>query len=98
MAECTMSAPKNWRANSAPVIASEAKQSRGRARRPLDCFVARAPRNDEGGVADSIDSVVVGRRLSARQPEHAPLRGGSQATLWLLHVAQRAGQSDWKAD
>ena len=27
-----------------------------------------------------------------------PLRGGSQAILWLLRVAQRAGQSDWKAD
>ena len=28
------------------VIASAAKQSRGHSTRPLDCFVARAPRND----------------------------------------------------
>src|ERR1700677_2591560 len=33
------------------VIVSAAKQSRGRSTRPLDCFVARAPRNDgHGGV------------------------------------------------
>src|SRR5277367_4232870 len=38
--------PRNKRANSPPVIASAAKQSRGRITRPLDCFVARAPRND----------------------------------------------------
>ena len=31
---------------------------------PLDCFVARAPRNDGWGAPDQIDSVVVGRRLS----------------------------------
>jgi hypothetical protein len=31
---------------------------------PLDCFVARAPRND-GWAADPIDSVVIGRRLTA---------------------------------
>jgi hypothetical protein len=32
--------------------------------RPLDCFVARAPRNDGWVAADPIDSVVIGRRLS----------------------------------
>ena len=31
---------------------------------PLDCFVARAPRNDGWVAADPIDSVVIGRRLS----------------------------------
>src|SRR5277367_278276 len=30
---------------------------------PLDCFVARAPRNDGWVAADPIDSVVIGRRL-----------------------------------
>jgi hypothetical protein len=56
------------------VIASAAKQSRGRSTTvwaaggaamlwPLDCFVARAPRNDGWGAADPIDSVVVGGRL-----------------------------------
>jgi hypothetical protein len=37
--------PKNCYVNST-VIASAAKQSRGHSTRPLDCFVARAPRND----------------------------------------------------
>jgi hypothetical protein len=32
-------------ADASPVIASEAKQSRGH-KKELDCFVARAPRND----------------------------------------------------
>src|SRR5271156_3884542 len=32
---------------------------------PRDCFVARAPRNDGWVAADPIDSVVIGRRLSA---------------------------------
>src|SRR3984957_12263776 len=31
---------------------------------PLDCFVARAPRNDGWVAADPIDSVVIGRRLN----------------------------------
>jgi hypothetical protein len=31
---------------------------------PLDCFVARAPRNDGWVAAHPIDSVVIGRRLS----------------------------------
>ena len=31
---------------------------------PLDCFVARAPRNDGWVAADPINSVVIGRRLS----------------------------------
>ena len=31
---------------------------------PLDCFVARAPRNDGWVAADPIVSVVIGRRLS----------------------------------
>ncbi len=35
------------------VIASAAKQSRGRITRPLDCFVARAPRNDGRGISVS---------------------------------------------
>jgi hypothetical protein len=33
-----------------------------------------------------------------RTGEGAPLPGGPQATLRLLRVAQRAGQSVWKAD
>jgi hypothetical protein len=33
---------------------------------PLDCFVARAPRNDGWVAADPIASVVVGRRLTAK--------------------------------
>ena len=33
---------------------------------PLDCFVARAPRNDGWVAADPIDCEVVGRRLSRR--------------------------------
>ena len=37
------------------VIASAAKQSKGHSTRPLDCFVARAPRNDGRGA---------GRRLN----------------------------------
>ena len=37
--------PNNCWVNST-VIASAAKQSRGHGMRPLDCFVARAPRND----------------------------------------------------
>src|ERR1700722_16511985 len=37
--------PNNCCVNST-VIASAAKQSRGHSTRPLDCFVARAPRND----------------------------------------------------
>jgi hypothetical protein len=37
--------PNNWCVNST-VIASAAKQSRGHSTRPLDCFVAKAPRND----------------------------------------------------
>jgi hypothetical protein len=32
---------------------------------PLDCFVARAPRNDGWVAADPIASVVIGRRLTA---------------------------------
>ena len=43
--------PRNKPANSPPVIASAAKQSRGRITRPLDCFVARAPRNDGRGIS-----------------------------------------------
>jgi hypothetical protein len=35
-----------------PVIASEAKQSRSQ-KEELDCFVARAPRNDGVGYPDS---------------------------------------------
>jgi hypothetical protein len=35
---------------------------------PLDCFVARAPRNDGWVAADPIDSVVIGRRLRSRLP------------------------------
>ena len=34
---------------------------------PLDCFVARAPRNDGWVAADPIDSVVIGRRLSSKR-------------------------------
>ena len=40
-----MAMPNNCCVNST-VIASAAKQSRGHSTRPLDCFVARAPRND----------------------------------------------------
>jgi hypothetical protein len=41
-----MTTPRNKRASSVPVIASEAKQPRGHITRPLGCFVARTPRND----------------------------------------------------
>ena len=34
--------------------------------RPLDCFVARAPRNDGWVAADPIDSVVIGSRPTAK--------------------------------
>ena len=61
--------PKNKGANSLPVIASAAKQPRGRITRPLGCFVARAPRNDGWGVGNPIDSVVIGRRLSPSPAE-----------------------------
>src|SRR6202011_5658003 len=40
------------------------RSNRGAAHRwPLGYFVASAPRNDGWGVADPIDSVVIGRRL-----------------------------------
>src|ERR1700733_12281565 len=41
---------------------------------PLDCFVARAPRNDVWVAADPIDSVIIGRRLSVRYRQSAELR------------------------
>src|SRR5271169_4218222 len=43
---------------------------------PLDCFVARAPRNDGWVAADPIASVVMGRHLTAKRsrPEMAPQR------------------------
>src|SRR5271163_1770233 len=41
---------------------------------PLDCFVARAPRNDGWVAADPIDSVIIGRRLSVRYRQSAELR------------------------
>jgi hypothetical protein len=47
--------PRNKRARSVPVIASEAKQPRGHITRPLGCFVARAPRND--GRAPLVQSI-----------------------------------------
>jgi hypothetical protein len=37
--------------------------------RPLNCFVARAPRNDGWRAADPIDSVVIGHRLSDEFPD-----------------------------
>src|ERR1700678_1229653 len=60
--------PNNCCVNST-VIASAAKQSRGHSTRPLDCFVARAPRND-------------GRWRCSRCPHcnclsNRPWRGGS---------------------
>jgi hypothetical protein len=39
----------------------------------LDCFVARAPRNDGWVAADPIASVVIGRRLRAKQAAAEPL-------------------------
>src|SRR5271155_236801 len=49
---------------------------------PLDCFVARAPRNDGWVATDPIDSVVIGRRLGvgvticslSRLPAPSPCR------------------------
>jgi hypothetical protein len=38
---------------------------------PLDCFVARAPRNDGWVAADPIDSVVIGRRLCSDYDDSA---------------------------
>ena len=59
--------PRNKRANSLSVIASEAKQSRGRSTTvwllaprmlwPLDCFVARAPRNADGNCRSPVHLV-----------------------------------------
>jgi hypothetical protein len=43
----------------AAVIASEAKQSSfGAQRKKLDCFVARAPRNDERGLHSASDQAI----------------------------------------
>jgi hypothetical protein len=43
--------PFNFMSKTNSVIAGAAKQSRGR-KKELDCFVARAPRNDGVGFAD----------------------------------------------
>jgi hypothetical protein len=43
---------------------------------PLDCFVARAPRNDGWVAADPIASVVIGRRLCKNRNESRRERTG----------------------
>jgi hypothetical protein len=55
---------------------------------PLDCFVARAPRNDGWVAADPIDSVVIGRRLSgtshkSKSPRSRCLLCKAWTTTWL---------------
>jgi hypothetical protein len=52
---------------------------------PLDCFVARAPRNDGWVAADPIASVVIGRRLRvgkfAKGLEHGTHSGGHRTEI-----------------
>jgi len=45
---------------------------------PLDCFVARAPRNDGWVAADPIASVVIGRRLTNREPSFVRSRSATE--------------------
>ena len=45
---------------------------------PLDCFVARAPRNDGRVAADPIASVVIGRRLTRREPSFVGSRSATE--------------------
>jgi hypothetical protein len=51
---------------------------------PLDCFVARAPRNDGWVAADPIDSVVIGRRLNQirRDPKPQPSGFATRGPPW----------------
>ena len=60
---------------------------------PLDCFVARAPRNDGWVAADPIDSVVIGRRQAGLR-EYGTLRRlpAGLARQSSLGVSQRARQ------
>src|SRR5271169_5249423 len=45
---------------------------------PLDCFVARAPRNDGWVAADPIAPVVIGRRLSSPDSHADRLMGNGE--------------------
>src|SRR5271155_1812535 len=80
------------------VIASAAKQSRGHSTRPLDCFVARAPRNDchSGVRVPRVDFLISGLRLiaegrrwlsayiAARQPKWRTVgRAAAYQMLWV---------------
>src|SRR5271155_4090760 len=60
---------------------------------PLDCFVARAPRNDGWVTADPIDSVVIGRRQAGLR-EYGTFRRlpAGLARQSSLGVSQRARQ------
>ena len=49
-----------------------------------DCFVARAPRNDGWVAADPIASVVIGRRLTKREPSF--VRSGAQPNILCAHA------------
>jgi hypothetical protein len=71
---------------------------------PLDCFVARAPRNDGWGAGDPIDSVFIGRRLGPflRIDTLEMMRGSIQrsdldaAIRWALVPANRlAISAEW---
>ena len=55
--------PKISEPNSNPSLRAKRSNPGAAHRRPLGCFVARAPRNDGWGHADPIDSIVIGRRL-----------------------------------
>src|SRR5271169_5055317 len=58
---------------------------------PLDCFVARAPRNDGWVAADPIASVVIGRRLrrSATSARPASQRPKLFCKLFQISVASQ---------
>ena len=55
--------PKISEPNSNPSLRAKRSNPGAAHRRPLGCFVARAPRNDGWGHADPIHSIVIGRRL-----------------------------------
>ena len=64
---------------------------RGRSTRPLDCFVARAPRNDGWVAADPIASVVIGRLLRAFTPAREEIAQHRDFLVRAVEVAGDAG-------
>jgi hypothetical protein len=64
------------------VVASEAKQSRLVNRKGLDCFVARAPRNDELGARTNHEFAVIAREGGQSSiPETAVIEPRSRSVL-----------------